>query len=138
MDSSQLKRRFVEAHSRYRTGLPADADLYRRQLYLTPCLGAYGIAAYVVALNGSPPRALYCLVKDAGGDLVHVLGDAKRRAPIGPESVKGQPVRQALLALVDDYEDDAQRIMRQAEAIARDAWDDGESDAGAQSKGVTE
>lgn len=75
------------------------ADELERRLHVTPFAGAYGVAGYVVALEGSPPRFLAVVL---GGNIVRVL--LPRRPAIreiGPyRPAKWHPLREALLACI--------------------------------------
>jgi hypothetical protein len=95
-------------------------DELERQLYVTPVLGGYGVAGYVVTLEGSPPRFLAVVL---GDNTVRVLLPRfPRIREIDQWRPKvWQPLRSALLAYI--AEDLAANEWRaEVAAVVRRAW----------------
>jgi len=72
-------------------GYCSDVDDLRRRIYVTPFDGAYGVAGAVIAIEGTPPRALIVVSKgygDAGMCFFREPGHAA-----GPISVNGYTIR---------------------------------------------
>lgn len=79
-------------------------DELRRPVYVTPFDGAYGVAGYVVTINGSPPRLIAlveCKVRGIPGDIVWVKTGAIQRVIMGLRPQRYQRLREAILAVVE-------------------------------------
>jgi hypothetical protein len=96
-------------------------DELERQLCVTPFLGGYGTAGYVVTLEGSPPRFLAVVV---GGDpatatIRVLLPRLPRMREIDQyRPAKWQPLRAALLAYIGQH-------LHPAEVVEMVTWPTG-------------
>ena len=93
-------------------------DELERKLYVTPFLGGYGVAGYVVALEGSPPRFLAVIVgKDRASATIRVLLPRFPRIREIDQwrPKKYQPLRSALLAYIAEN-------LAPAEAVEMVTW----------------
>jgi hypothetical protein len=117
----KLKSALLTAWALYRGTQGVPSDHWERDLIVTPFEGCYGIAGYVVTLNGSPPR----IVLAALDGLVYSL-EPRRRRVLTSDSKSGQPLRQATLAIVEAAEQDARdredAYLLQFEEIADERW----------------
>ena len=75
-----------------------------REVFVTPFPGAYGVAGYVVTLDGSPPRFLAVVEgKDeryADYPIIHVIVPHGIRPIDGSPNRKWAPLRAAVLAFI--------------------------------------
>jgi hypothetical protein len=79
------------------------ADELGRPIVVTPFEGAYGVAGYVVCINGSPPRGAYVVLNHEMMQAVFDVGTLRQRKPTtdwGPK--RGQRLRKALLAYLQE------------------------------------
>jgi hypothetical protein len=96
-------------------------DELERQLYVTPVLGGYGVAGYVVTLEGSPPRFLAVIVgKDRASATIRVLLPRlpRMREIDQYRPAKWQVLREALLAYIAED-------LAPAEAVEMVTWPTG-------------
>jgi hypothetical protein len=96
-------------------------DELERQLYVTPVLGGYGVAGYVVTLEGSPPRFLAVIVgKDRASATIRVLLPRlpRMREIDQYRPAKWQVLREALLAYIAEN-------LAPAEAVEMVTWPTG-------------
>jgi len=95
-------------------------DELRRPIFVTPYPGAYGVAGYVVTIEGTPPRGTF--VVDVGGRglaaaTVHIISE-RHYKPItrrGPR--KHLALRRAVLDLVRAYADRSRPLSLQAPSL---------------------
>ncbi len=69
----ELKKLWQELYARV-TKLKSAAE-YSRSIVISPFYGHYGLAGYVITVQGSPPRAM--LHYDISGQEMHCLGQSR-------------------------------------------------------------
>ena len=122
--TEEMIREFRDASLAYWQGPKArwSEDALTRPVCITACAGAYGPCCYVVAINGTPPKALYLVLDHRREDAceIHVCEWRNSKRPLRSWSKgPGVRLRYSLMALVTAYENE-QRALALAQAHGKD------------------